>query len=239
MTLKWIQAALFFSVVLCPIVQAADVAIDIGHTLEKPGAISAAGVTEYSFNQQLAGQLGRHLQAAGLSVRWINRDGTVTSLYQRTAQAAGDRLFVSIHHDSVKDRYRPVRDDRFQGFSFWPSETGTDPHRSLDCARRMADRLLTEGFTSSQYHADPVLGENRPVIDGPRGIFSNRNLAVLRTARQAAVLVEAGVIAHPEEEKRLADPATQDRIASALASGIQTCLGPAALQTARNAPDQR
>ena len=239
MSRRRIPAALLFSVALSPFAQAADVAIDIGHTLEKPGAISAAGVTEHTFNQQLAGQLGRHLQAAGLSVRWINRDGKVTSLYQRTALAASDRLFVSIHHDSVKAKYRPVRDNRFQGFSFWPSETGTEPARSLDCARSMADQLLADGFTPSRYHADPVLGENRPVLDGPRGIFSNRSLAVLRTARQAAVLVEAGVIAHPEEEQRLADPATQDRIAIALAQGIVTCLGSPALQTARTAPDQR
>ncbi len=207
-----------------PLAWSADVAIDIGHTLEKPGAISAAGVPEFEFNLPLAQRLGERLEAAGLTVQLINREGKAPSLESRTAQAANDRLFVSIHHDSVKAKYRPVKDERFQGFSFWLSESGVEPARSLLCAKAMADHLLAAGFRPSHYHADPVVGENRAVIDWSRGIFGNQNLAVLRTARQPAVPIEAGVIAHPEEEQRLANPVVRERIAVALADGIVVCL---------------
>jgi N-acetylmuramoyl-L-alanine amidase len=213
------------AVAVVPFAWSADVAIDIGHTLEKPGAISAAGIPEFEFNRLLAQRLGERLEAASLSVRLINRDGKVASLESRTAQAANDRLFVSIHHDSVKAKYRPVKDARFQGFSFWLSESGVAPAQSLRCAKAMADRLLAAGFQPSHYHADPVDGENRAVIDWSRGIFANQGLAVLRTARQPAVLIEAGVIAHPIEEQRLATPVVRESIAAALADGIVACLG--------------
>src|SRR5437773_1781041 len=41
--------------------------LDIGHTLESPGADSARGTTEYSFNFFLTRQIERALRTAGFS----------------------------------------------------------------------------------------------------------------------------------------------------------------------------
>jgi N-acetylmuramoyl-L-alanine amidase len=208
----------------CGSAVAADVALDVGHTLDEPGALSASGVTEFSFNLQLVRAVDARLAAAGVSTHLINADGRIATLGARTAAAAQDRLFVSVHHDSVKARYRPVTDPQFRGFSLWVSGHTADHAGSVRCARRIGERMLTEGFRPSHYHADPVFGENRPVVDRERGIFENSQLAVLRSARGPAVLFEAGVIAHPDEEVALADATVRERIARALAAGVADCL---------------
>jgi N-acetylmuramoyl-L-alanine amidase len=62
------------------------------------------------------------------------------------------------------------------------------------------------------------------VVDWQRGIFTNSNLLVLATARGAAVLVEAGVIANPAEEAVLSDPVVFATQAQAIASGLERCV---------------
>jgi N-acetylmuramoyl-L-alanine amidase len=203
---------------------AADIAIDVGHTLLKPGVISAAGIPEIEYNRKLASVVVQKLETAGVSTHLINADGNIGSLGERTAQASGDRLFISIHHDSVKQRYHPVTDPQFKGFSLWVSQRNADFPGSVRCASLLADQLLRAGFQPSHYHADPVLGENRPVVDWQRGIFTNNNLLVLGTARGVAVLVEAGVIVNPAEEAWLADPVVVATQAQAIAAGLEHCI---------------
>ncbi len=50
---------------------APEVAVDVGHTVEKPGAISASGKPEFEFNLGLATDLRASLESAGLRVRMI------------------------------------------------------------------------------------------------------------------------------------------------------------------------
>ncbi|MTD33859.1 N-acetylmuramoyl-L-alanine amidase [Paludibacterium denitrificans] len=68
-----------------------------------------------------------------------------------------------------------------------------------------------------------LLSENRPLADAALGVYWFDDLVVLRTARQP-VLVEHGVIVNAQEEKRLADPAVERKLAEAVADGIQACL---------------
>jgi N-acetylmuramoyl-L-alanine amidase len=203
---------------------AADIAIDVGHTLLKPGVISAAMIPEIEFNLKLARAVVRNLDDMGVSTHVINADGNIGSLGERTSQAIRDWLFISIHHDSVKQRYHPVTDPQFKGFSLWVSQRNADFPGSVRCATLIADQLLRAGFQPSHYHADPVLGENRPVVDWKRGIFANNNLLVLRTARGAAVLIEAGVIVNPAEEVWLADPVVVASQSTAIATGLKQCI---------------
>lgn len=204
--------------------RAADIAIDVGHTLLKPGVISAKGIPEIEYNRKLALAVVQKLEEAGVGTHVINADGNIGSLGGRTAQAVRDRLFISIHHDSVKQRYKPVTDPQFKGFSLWISQRNADFPGSVRCASLIADQLLRSGFQPSHYHADPVLGENRPVVDWQRGIFTNNNLLVLGTARGAAVLIEAGVIVNPAEEAWHADPAVVAMQSAAIATGLRQCV---------------
>lgn len=203
---------------------APDVAIDIGHYLDEPGVISASGVSEFELNRRLALAVADGLSASGLRVQLIGADGRHASLRARTSEARDAWLFASIHHDSVQKRFLPVRDERFAGFSIWVSRNNRAAGASIACARQVADRLIEAGFAPSHYHADPVRGEGRPVIDWQRGVFARDALAVLNTAHGPAILIEAGVVVNAAEESRLRDPEVFRKQATAIAEGLQSCV---------------
>jgi N-acetylmuramoyl-L-alanine amidase len=202
---------------------AMEVAVDVGHYAAEPGVISASGVPEFEFNLALAVEVREELERLQLKVRMIGERGDYALLHHRTRDAQGADLFVSIHHDSVKQRLLPQA-DRFAGFSLFISRFNPSPAKSLACAASMGARMKAGGFTPSRYHADPVLGEARPFADEENGVHYYDNLAVARTAGMAAVLVEAGVIVNRGEEARMRDPQVRKRIARALAQGAAECL---------------
>ena len=144
-------------------------------------------------------------------------------LHARTRQAAGAQLFVSLHHDSVKQRYL-AEARKFSGFSLFVSRLNPAPDKSLACASAIGSRLRGAGLAPSRYHADAVFGESRPFADEVNGVHFYDNLAVARTATMPSVLVEAGVIVNPDEERRLDDAAARRRIAQAIARGVRECL---------------
>jgi len=84
--------------------------------------------------------------------------------------------------------------------------------------------MRSAGFRPSRYHADPVLGEDRPFADEANGVHYYDNLAVGRSASMASVLVEAGVIVNREEDQRMRDPAVRQAIARAMPEGVARCL---------------
>jgi len=202
------------------------VAVDVGHFAAEPGVISASGRPEFEYNRELALEVKAELEKIGIDVRLIGERGDYAVLQHRTRDAQGADLFVSIHHDSVKERLLPEA-DRFAGFSLFISKFNPFPGRSLACASRMGKRLRESGFTPSRYHADPVLGAPRPFADEANGVHYYDKLAVGRSAEMPAVLVEAGVIVNHEEERRMRDPEVRRRIASAIAAGARDCLGKA------------
>jgi N-acetylmuramoyl-L-alanine amidase len=100
------------------------------------------------------------------------------------------------------------------------------PHlkKSLGCASAIGAALRRAGFKPSRYHADPLLGENRPFADESNGVHYFDNLAVLKTAGIPALLLEAGVIVNRDEEMRLRDPATRMRISESIVAAVGSCL---------------
>ena len=202
---------------------AALVAVDVGHYAAGPGVISAGGVPEFEFNRALALDVRNELEKRRLGVRLIGERGDYAVLHHRTRDAQGADLFVSIHHDSVKESLLP-RAGEFAGFSLFVSKLNPRAQKSLACASAIGARLRAAGFTPSRYHADPVLGAPRPFADEANGVHWYDNLAVGRTAAMPSVLVEAGVIVNRDEERRMRDPAVRGRIAAAVADGAQDCL---------------
>lgn len=211
------------SVALSGAAAAQEVALDVGHYLAEPGVISASGRPEFEYNRDLALETRAALERLGLRVRLIGERGDYAQLHQRTRDAAGAALFLSVHHDSVKESLLPQA-DRFAGFSVFVSRANPRLEQSLACASALGARMRAAGFTPSRYHADPVLGENRPFADETNGVHYFDNLAVGRTAAMASVLFEAGVIVNRAEEARMRDPAVRVRIAAALAEGVRECL---------------
>jgi N-acetylmuramoyl-L-alanine amidase len=160
---------------------AAAVAVDVGHYAAEPGVISASGRPEFEYNLDLARQVKADLERRGLEARLIGERGDYAVLHHRTRDAAGSALFLSIHHDSVKERLLP-RAGEFSGFSLFVSRGNGHVGRSLACASAIGARMRAAGFRPSRYHADPVLGEDRPFADETNGVHYYDNLAVGKTA---------------------------------------------------------
>ena len=211
------------------------IAIDVGHSLAWPGAISARGVPEFQFNRTLAMVVERTLRARGFRTRLIGEQGDLDTLTGRTAAAADAKaiFFLSLHHDSVQERYLeswPVDgrerrySDRFSGYSLFVSRKNPNPAKSLACASAFGEAMRSQGFAPSLHHAEPIPGENRPLADAPNGVYYFDDLVVLKTAASPAVLVEAGIILNRDDERVLGEPATRERIARAIANGLTDCL---------------
>lgn len=204
------------------------VAVDIGHTVEAPGAISARGRTEREFNLELALRVVDALRARGLRARLVNADGMIESLEERPAYVPDADFFLSIHHDSVgKWELEPwvwqgreqTFSDRWRGHSMFVSRRNPDTDRSLLCGSAIGARLQRMGFAPTDKNA-----RRREYADPLHAVHYFDNLIVLYRARQPALLFEAGVIKHRDEELLLRDLQRQARMADAIATGIAACM---------------
>jgi N-acetylmuramoyl-L-alanine amidase len=208
------------------------IALDIGHSIKRPGAYSARGVGEYYFNKTIAEALFRSLKKSGeVDVFIINPQGKSISLPERTRQAASKRaaLFLSIHHDSVQRRYvkewtvhgkTHLYSDNFSGFSVFVSRKNRKFAQSLQFARLLGEAMLAQGFSPTLHHAEKIPGESRTLVDKDLGLYEFDDLIVLKTAAMPAALLECGVIVNRTEEASLQRPEIQQRIADAAAAAI-------------------
>ena len=212
---------------------AAEIAVDVGHTLTAVGAISARGIGEFEFNRILALQLSSALIERGQRVRPVNFDGRIGSLQERPQQALGSDFFIAIHHDSVQPELlrtwewhgnEQTYSDQHAGFSLFVSRQNPDLETSLRCASAIGARLRRLGFAPATHHATSLPGRERPYADVDNAVHFYDNLVVLYRTTLPAVLFEAGVIKHRDEELALRDPARQARMADALATGLAACL---------------
>jgi N-acetylmuramoyl-L-alanine amidase len=218
-----------------PPMSSSVIAVDVGHSKEHPGAISARGVPEFQFNANLAREVAAALGQDKMTVALIGADGAMTGLKERTTQARAARagFFLSIHHDSVKPAYlkpwqwhgaeHQYADAQFSGFGLFVSRKNPRLLQSLRCASAIGARLQAAGFHHSTYHADRVLGEGREWADEKDGVYYYDNLVVLKTAKQPAVLLEAGVIANRDEEAALASAQEQEKMVRAVRAGLEAC----------------
>jgi N-acetylmuramoyl-L-alanine amidase len=216
--------------VLCAMSAAAapQVAVDVGHTLIEPGAVSARGRTEYAFNRDLAGDLADALAGHGLRVSPVNFDGTAGSLPERPARAVGSDFLISIHHDSIGAEYLEYWDwdgseasytTLKRGFGIFVSRRNPDLAASLRCASAVGERMRRAGFEATPWHA-----RKHVPADAVNGVWFFDNLVVLHKATFPAMLFEAGVIKHREEELELLEPERRKRMADILAAGLAACL---------------
>jgi len=208
-----------------PAAQPAHVVVDTGHTPKRPGATGASGRVEYLYNLDLTNAIARELTLRGVRVSRVAADGKEIALTERATRVPGADFFLSVHHDSMQQHYIDAgRQREFAGFAIFVSTRNPRYEESLRCARAIGEQLLAAGEKPSEYHAEPIEGENRPFVDRRLGIHRYDGLAVLRTAPMAAVLVEAGVIVNPDEEARLARPDTIETLAGAVAQGAAACV---------------
>jgi N-acetylmuramoyl-L-alanine amidase len=217
-----------FSWSLLALAAPATVALDVGHSKQHGGAISARGWSEFDFNRDLAVRLAQALGDQRLNVREINFDGVITRLVERPAQAVGSDFFISIHHDSISEEFLQYwlwngeiqsHTELKRGFGIFVSAKNPQLETSLRCASQIGAQLRRAGFQPTPWH-----GRKHAPADAENGVWYFDNLVVLYRTTLPAVLFEAGVIKHREEELELLDPQRQTRMADAVATGIANCL---------------
>jgi N-acetylmuramoyl-L-alanine amidase len=216
------------------------IVLDVGHTAESEGASSARNVPEFDFNLRLAKAIEEQLKAAGFAeTRLLVTEGKARpSLVKRVAAANNLRasLFLSIHHDSVPDKFlekwefegkKSYFSDRFSGYSVFVSHDNPDFKTSLSFAELVAREMKAEGLQYAQQYAQAIMGRyQHPLLNKETGIYSYDQLVVLRTTRMPAVLLEGGSIINRDEELKMSSPERRNIISSAVTAAVREFCDP-------------
>ena len=211
------------------------IVLDVGHTAESEGAISARNVAEFAFNLRLAQRIEQKLKAAGFAeTRLLVTEGKARpSLVKRVAAANSLRadLFLSIHHDSVPNKFledwefggkKSHFSDRFSGYSVFVSRDNPDFKTSLSFAELVGKEMKAEGLHYAQQYTQAIMGHyQHPLLNKETGVYSYDQLVVLRKARMPAALLEAGSIINRDEELKMESPERQNVISSGVAVAVR------------------
>lgn len=211
------------------------VIIDVGHTVDVPGAISARGVPEYAFNLSLAEDIEQVLVAAGFdhTVLLITAKAPPIGLAERTirANALPADLFISIHHDSVPeylletwehDGQQGRFSDRFKGYAIFISNDNIHRAASLMFGSLLGKALQARGLQYTPHYTLALMGHRRRMlVDANAGVYRYDELIVLRETHMPAVLLEAGSIVNRQEELKLASPERRALISAAVAAAVE------------------
>ena len=208
------------------------IALDIGHDKTRPGATSARGLTEFSYNHALAELVLTALRANGFAAAFlIGESGAPMPLPRRSQIAREEQagVFISLHHDSVQKQYfsewqfaghpHPYS-DKFHGYSIFVSTGSRWAADGMALANLLGRALTVRGLTPSLHHAEPIPGENRTLIDPKLGIYRFDELAVLRGATMPALLLESGIIVNRDEEQAIQDGQYHRKVVAALIDTI-------------------
>jgi N-acetylmuramoyl-L-alanine amidase len=216
------------------------IVLDVGHTAQSEGASSARNVPEFDFNLRLAKGIEQQLKAAGFAeTRLLVTEGKARpSLVKRVAAANNlhASLFLSIHHDSVPDKFlekwefegkKSHFSDRFSGYSVFVSHDNPDFKTSLVFAELVAKEMKAEGLQYAQQYAQAIMGRyQHPLLNKETGVYSYDQLVVLRTTRMPAVLLEGGSIINRDEELKMDSAERRDVISSAVAAAVKEFCDP-------------
>jgi N-acetylmuramoyl-L-alanine amidase len=226
--------------------------VDVGHTQESDGAISARNVPEYQFNLRLAKRVVDELKSNGFpETRLLVTAGRARpSLGRRVASADSlkGNFLLSIHHDSVPDKFMEKWDfegkpshfsDRFSGYSVFVSRSNMDFKTSLTFAKLLGRQMKAQGLQYATQYTQSFMGQfQRELLDKDVGVYAYDRLIVLMFPQMPAVLLEAGSIINRDEELKMASPERQAMTARAVTSAMKQFCGvqPPPVVEAKSAP---
>jgi len=211
------------------------VVVDVGHTIDVPGAMSARGIPEYAFNLQLARQVKQSLVDAGFDEAALLVTATAPwrGLFERAARANAVHadLFISIHHDSVPDNLLRTwqyadqdehYDDDYSGYAIFISNENADRAGSLQFGRFLGQELQGRGLQYTPHYTLALMGHRRrELVDAKAGVYRYDQLIVLRATHMPAVLLEAGSIVNRQEELQLASPERRTLTSAAIVAAVE------------------
>jgi N-acetylmuramoyl-L-alanine amidase len=211
------------------------IVLDVGHTAESEGAISARNVSEFVFNLRLAKRIEQKLKAEGFAeTRLLLTEGKARRSLVKRVDAAnnlGADLLLSIHHDSVPNKFledwefegkKSHFSDRFSGYSVFVSRSNPDFKTSFAFAELIGKEMKAQGFDYAKQYSQPIMGRyQRELLNKETGVYRYDELIVLRKTRMAAVLLEAGSIINRDEELKMSSPEHRDIISSGVAAAVK------------------
>jgi len=211
------------------------VVVDVGHTIDVPGAISARGVPEYAFNLALGQDVDHALVDAGFdkTVLLITATAPWRGLVERAARANSMRadLFIAIHHDSVPDDLLQTWEyegneqkynDDYPGYALFISNDNADPPGSLMFGSLLGKELQARGLHYTPHYTLALMGHRRrELVDAQAGVYRYDQLIVLRQTRMPAVLLEAGSIVNRQEEVELATAERRALTSAAIVGAVE------------------
>lgn len=174
------------------------ICIDPGHGGKDPGAVGPGGTKEKDVALAVAKYLEQELSPLA-KISLTRKTDEYRSLQERSALAnsIGADYFISIHCNAASDRAANGTETLIYGQGGEAEKLGA----------KVQSRVVA------------TLGTR------DRGIKARPELHVLARTKMPAILVELAFISNPLEERMLANPATQQKAARAIAEGVADYLG--------------
>jgi len=199
------------------------ICLDPGHPSEtSAGTATASGVTENHLNWVVALKLRKLLEARGWKVVMTkSSEGEKVTNRRRAeiANAAGAALMLRLHCDSASARglavYFPDRQGKKYGVT-GPSRAVIAASRALAKPFYRAAVAALKGYVPSR----GVHGESATLIGSKQGALTGSIFA-----RVPVLTVEMVVLNNPTDAAFITAEAGQDRMARALAAGVEACRG--------------
>ncbi|NGX15501.1 N-acetylmuramoyl-L-alanine amidase [Wenzhouxiangella sp. XN24] len=216
------------------------IAVDAGHGGEDPGAVGRKGTYEKDVVLAIARRLAGHIdREPGMRAALTRNGDYFLSLQQRVERARehGADLFISIHADAFNN-------PKARGSSVYvlSPKGATDEAARWLAARENAadlvggvslddkDDLLASVLLDLSQNAsigasldagDFVLNRLGAVNRLHKSTVQQAGFVVLKAPDIPSILVETAFISHHEEETLLRQPAYQEKVATALMSGLR------------------
>lgn len=217
------------------------VAVDAGHGGDDPGAIGHGGTREKDVTLAIARALAQRINSEpGMrAVLTRNRDEFIVLEDRiRRAQAAHADLFVSVHADSIRDAsiagasvYVLSERGATNEAAHWLADRENSADlkggvplqgKNVQLDSVLIDLSQTATISASMIAAERVLIALDSVGEVRKPRVQQAGFVVLKSRDIASMLIETAYISNPQEERRLRTSAEQDKLASAIFSGIRT-----------------
>ncbi len=216
------------------------IAIDAGHGGEDPGAVGARGAQEKQVTLAIARRLARLCNREPGMRAVLIRDGDYfIPLRDRVKRARAHKadLFVSVHADAFPDRraggssvYVLSRHGASSVAARWLAERENAADLvggiSLDDKEQPLKAILIDLSQTGSLEASLDVGGR--VLRRLTGLgrvhhttVQRAAFAVLKSPDIPSILVETAFITNPEEERKLIDPAHQERLALGVLDGLR------------------
>ncbi|MBT8132718.1 MAG: N-acetylmuramoyl-L-alanine amidase [Gammaproteobacteria bacterium] len=216
------------------------IAIDPGHGGEDPGASGRKGTREKDVVLKIARRLAKHIDAQPGMKAMLTRNSDYFLSHRKRMKRARDQradFFLSIHADAFKDArahgssvYALSESAATDEAAHWLAERENAADLiggvSLDdkdalLASVLLDLSQNAAISASLGAGDKVLKELGQISRLRRNEVQQANFLVLKSPDIPSILVETAFISNPDEERRLLDPAFQEKLAISLMRGIR------------------